>query len=186
MQARARGSVRNAFVSSVLSLTRMRIPLASWLLVRSRSSLVSHLLVLLILSHIICGLRGHGEPHVVTASVPFLLNLTVPGSCLPSTRLAQLVFKNAGAIPICQFLVHLSLVGSTFSQLGASLQFLPCSRLLFWSHLSVCSVSRHFRSLVFWVLHVVVRMFASCLGRLCLFLVPWVSLVVSLLFVCCP
>ena len=43
MQARARGSVRNAFVSSALSLNRMRTSLASWLLVRSRSNLVSHL-----------------------------------------------------------------------------------------------------------------------------------------------
>ena len=110
VKARARGCVRNAIISSMLSLTGMRIPLASWLLDRSLSSLVTHLSILLILFHIICGLRCHGKLHIVTESVPVLMNLTVPGSSLPINQDGA-IFQNApyeGAIPICQFLVHLS------------------------------------------------------------------------------
>ena len=110
LKARERGCVRNAIVSTIRSLTRVRIPLASWMLDRSRSSLVAHLSILLILSHLICGLRGHGKLHVVTESVPLLMNLTVPGSCLPINQDGA-TFQNApyeGAIPICQFVAHLS------------------------------------------------------------------------------
>ena len=69
-KARAHSYCRSAIIATIRGFVGVRIPLASWLLDRSRARHVAHPLVLIILFHVVYGLSGHS---VLPAVAVFVL-----------------------------------------------------------------------------------------------------------------